>query len=138
MRAFRHVAFAGAFAFAAAGVSPAFQGKAGYAAGEGRRSIAETALIAEGEAIARQWCAACHAIGSSAQDTAISDAPSFHLLSEEPYLDGATLRRLRQMPHPNMPEFPLTSHAADALAAFIRSQRGAEPYDPHGTWRSTQ
>ena len=104
-------------------------------ASEGRSAAAERRLAAEGEGIALLWCASCHAVGADAQDTALSDAPSFRLLAEEPFLDGATILELRTAPHPAMPEFPLTRRHAEALAAFIRSVRSAEPYDPHGLWR---
>lgn len=96
---------------------------------------AERLLIAEGQALAERWCASCHAIGTRSQSAALSDAPSFRLLAEEPYLDAGVLLARRTTPHPVMPPFPLTGRSAEALAAYIRSVRpetSEEAVDPTG------
>jgi cytochrome c len=82
----------------------------------------DDARIVRGEALARDMCAACHAIGASDRSPH-RDAPPFSTLERRVDLD-AFLDRLRQgltSGHPDMPTFRFTRDDAPALIAYLRS-----------------
>jgi mono/diheme cytochrome c family protein len=73
-----------------------------------------------GEALARQWCAGCHAVGAEAairSDT----PPSFAAIARRPGTSEDTLRAWLGTPHPNMPDFELSRTALADLTAYILS-----------------
>lgn len=89
----------------------------GLAAGAGAQDVA----IERGRTIAETWCVTCHAIGDETQKSALADAPPFATLAGE---DGFGVERVRKallLPHPVMPEFPVTDGDIAALAAYIGS-----------------
>jgi mono/diheme cytochrome c family protein len=75
---------------------------------------------ANGQALARQWCAGCHAVAADA--TARSDAtPSFSNIARRPNTSEDSLRAWLGAPHPNMPNFELSRAALADLTAYILS-----------------
>ena len=92
-------------------------------------SAQETA-VRRGQAIAQTWCVTCHAISDTNQPSALADAPPFRALAARPGLDVASLRKALLLPHPVMPEFPLTNADVEALAAYIASLKEAEGSAP--------
>jgi len=93
-------------------------------AGVGAGVAAQERAVERGRAIAETWCVACHAIGETSQASALADAPSFRTLGQEPGFGPERLRRALLLPHPAMPEFPVTNADIDALAAYIGSLSG--------------
>lgn len=75
---------------------------------------------ANGEALARRWCASCHVV-SADQKSAASDAPTFASIGR----GGITAEGLALFllsPHPNMPDMALTRKEVADLVAYIRLQ----------------
>ena len=88
----------------------------------GASGVSAQDLAAErGEAIARTWCVNCHAIGEGNQPSAVVGAPAFRSLAADATFSEETLRKALLLPHPVMPEFPVTPSDISALAAYIRS-----------------
>ena len=78
--------------------------------------------IVRGEALARNMCAECHAIGK-AGESPHSSAPPFRTLERRLDLNSF-LDRLRQglmSSHPDMPTFRFTRDDARDLVAYLRS-----------------
>lgn len=74
-----------------------------------------------GQAVARTWCADCHAMPGGAP--AASDAgPSFAALADSP-LDANGLLGALADPHPAMPDPGLSRAQIDAVWAWIESLR---------------
>ncbi len=78
--------------------------------------------VARGQTLARQYCAACHAI-STADRSRISDAIPFRDLSQlYPVADLAeSLVEGLMTGHPDMPEFRFSTQAANDLISFMES-----------------
>jgi cytochrome c len=75
-----------------------------------------------GEALVKEMCAACHAIGRSDQSPHVG-APAFSTLDRRVNLD-AFMDRLREgltSGHPDMPTFRFTREDAHAFIAYLRS-----------------
>lgn len=92
-------------------------GVAGLCAGVSAQDMAAE----RGKTIAETWCVTCHAIGEGNQASALTEAPPFRTLANEPGFGTEMLRRALLLPHPAMPEFPVTNADIDALAAYIGS-----------------
>lgn len=82
--------------------------------------MAHAADAAHGHALARQWCASCHAIDAAATTTR-DLPPSFAAVARRPGVSESSLRAWLVSPHPNMPNFELSRDAIDDLVAYIRS-----------------
>jgi mono/diheme cytochrome c family protein len=97
------------------------------ALGLGAAPIASShaADAANGGALARQWCAGCHAV---AADAAVrSDTPpSFVSIARRPGPSEDSLRAWLGAPHPSMPDFDLSRAALADLTAYILSLKGAD------------
>jgi mono/diheme cytochrome c family protein len=76
---------------------------------------------AEGELLARQWCAACHVVADD-QKASVEGVPSFADIAGR--LDDDAIRGVLFQPHPPMPEFDLSRRSVDDLIAYIRSRAG--------------
>lgn len=83
--------------------------------------LAAHADAANGERLARQWCANCHVIGGSAASgaTVPQGPPSFHTIAE--HLDPGALRAFLSHPHKPMPDLSLTRAEIDDLIAYIET-----------------
>lgn len=77
----------------------------------------------EGERIARQWCANCHAVAPGMMPPAGDAALSFPAIAALPATTETSLRAFLQMPHANMPDFGLSRADLDAVVAYILALR---------------
>jgi mono/diheme cytochrome c family protein len=85
-------------------------------------SPARAADADHGRALARQWCAGCHAVEASAK-TASDTPPSFASIARHPDVTEDSLRAWLNAPHPSMPNFELSRTAIEDLVAYIRTQK---------------
>lgn len=70
-----------------------------------------------GEAIAKQWCVACHDIGQGA--TVKDGAPSFVEVARHPQFSPDRLKVWLSDPHPPMPKLDLSRQSIDDLISYI-------------------
>lgn len=74
---------------------------------------------AVGEAIARQWCSACHA--TEATDAATDGAPAWRTVATDLTKDEAYLGAFLANPHGQMQHLELTNLQIANLIAYIRT-----------------
>jgi mono/diheme cytochrome c family protein len=79
------------------------------------------ANTANGEKLAKRWCAACHIVASDQKSGNTQVAP-FSAMAKEPGFDAAKLALYLLLPHPKMPDMNLTRDEAADLTAYIVSQ----------------
>jgi len=78
--------------------------------------------LAEGERLARQWCANCHVIDGSGPSASLPQGPpSFRVAAG--HLNPAELRAFLTRPHGQMPDLSLTRAEIDDLIAYIETKR---------------
>ncbi len=82
---------------------------------------AAAADAANGERLAKRWCAACHLVASD-QQRGTTQAPPFSAIAKEPGIDAAKIALYLLLPHPKMPDMSLSRAEAADLAAYIASQ----------------
>ena len=75
---------------------------------------------ANGERLARQWCASCHVV-SPDQMRASADVPAFSTIARTPGFDRDKLAFFLLDPHPKMPDMSMTRSEAADLAKYIAS-----------------
>lgn len=73
---------------------------------------------AQGEQIARRWCAACHVV-SADQKQANADVPSFFDIARRK--TNGDLTSFLTDPHPKMPDISLSRQEIADITAYIRS-----------------
>lgn len=83
---------------------------------------ARAADAANGERMARRWCAACHVVASD-QTRGTTQAPPFSEIARKPGIDAGKLALFLLLPHPRMPDMGLSRAEAADLAAYIARQR---------------
>jgi cytochrome c len=87
-------------------------------------ACADARLIARGHAIAKEYCARCHAIGKTGESTN-PKSPPFRMLSHKyPLTDlEEALSEGIMVGHqgPEMPQFQFDSAQIDALLAYLAS-----------------
>lgn len=76
---------------------------------------------AEGERLARQWCAACHVVADD-QESGTEAVPSFTEIAETRGFSEATLAGFLADPHPKMPDMNLTNREISNLTSYILSR----------------
>ena len=76
---------------------------------------------ANGEKLAKRWCAACHVVATDQKSGNTQVAP-FSVIAQMPGFDAAKLALYLLTPHPKMPDMNLTRNEAADLAAYIVSQ----------------
>jgi mono/diheme cytochrome c family protein len=76
---------------------------------------------ANGEKLAKRWCAACHVVAAD-QRSGNTQAAPFSAIAKLPDFDAAKLALYLLTPHPKMPDMSLSRSEAADLAAFIVSQ----------------
>jgi mono/diheme cytochrome c family protein len=76
---------------------------------------------ANGERLAKRWCAACHVVATDQKSGNTQVAP-FSAIAKEPGFDSARLALYLLLPHPKMPDMNLTRNEAADLTAYIVSQ----------------
>jgi mono/diheme cytochrome c family protein len=77
---------------------------------------------AEGERLARQWCASCHVIGETETGTVPQGPPTLRSVARS----GMTAEQLRAFlinPHGAMPNLSLTRSEIDELITYISTLR---------------
>jgi len=79
---------------------------------------ARAADAANGEQIARRWCASCHVVASD-QSTTTGEAPPFAAIAGKPDFDAGKVAFFLLDPHPKMPNMGLSRNEAADLAAYI-------------------
>ena len=83
--------------------------------------VANTADAANGEKLAKRWCAACHVVATDQKSGNTHVAP-FSAIAQMPGFDAAKLALYLLTPHPRMPDMSLSRAEAADLAAFIVTQ----------------
>ena len=79
-----------------------------------------------GKELAARLCSNCHLVGTSEQQQANADVPSFHeIANKEGQSAGAIMARIMLPKHP-MPTIPLTKSELADLSAYILSLRQGE------------
>jgi mono/diheme cytochrome c family protein len=86
-------------------------------------SLPHSALAdaANGERLARQWCANCHVIDGAGPSTIPQGPPSFRTAAG--HLNPDQLRAWLTHPHGAMPDLSLTRAEIDDLIAYIETRR---------------
>lgn len=87
-------------------------------------ALPQAALAADaanGEKLAKRWCAACHVVATDQKSGNTQVAP-FSAIAKEPAFDAAKLALYLLLPHPKMPDMNLTRSEAADLTAYIVSQ----------------
>jgi mono/diheme cytochrome c family protein len=74
--------------------------------------------VAQGEAIARQWCAACHIVAANQKQASADVAPFADVARRK---TDAQLSDFLTDPHPKMPDMSLSRQEIADLVAYIRS-----------------
>lgn len=82
---------------------------------------AVAADAANGEAMAKRWCAACHIVAND-QRSGNTQAAPFSAIARKPNFDAAQLALFLMLPHPVMPSMTLSRSEAADLAAYIATQ----------------
>ncbi len=75
----------------------------------------------EGRQLARENCAECHAIDSSASPSVKPNAPTFKDLATTPGMTSAALTVALQTVHSKMPNFVLKGSERENIIAYILS-----------------
>jgi mono/diheme cytochrome c family protein len=84
-------------------------------------NAAAAADAANGEKLAKRWCAACHVVASDQRQGTTQAAP-FSAIAKEPGVDAARIALYLLLPHPKMPDMNLSRGEAADLAAYIAAQ----------------
>jgi mono/diheme cytochrome c family protein len=82
---------------------------------------AAAANAAQGQTLAKRWCAVCHVVAAD-QKSGNTQAPPFSAIAKTPNLDSAKVAFYLLTPHPKMPDMSLSRSEAADLAAYIASQ----------------
>ena len=83
--------------------------------------MAAAADAANGEVLAKRWCASCHVVAAD-QRAGSGQAPPFSAIGKRPDLDATRLAIFLMAPHPVMPDMALSRNEAADLAAYIQKQ----------------
>ena len=78
--------------------------------------------VANGEKLAKRWCAACHVV-SHGQAQRSTQAPPFSEIARKPGFDAGKLALYLLLPHPRMPDMNMSR--AEATDAKIDSRAGS-------------
>jgi mono/diheme cytochrome c family protein len=84
-------------------------------------TAASAADAANGQTLAKRWCAACHVVASD-QQNGNTQAPPFSAIAAKSGFNAALLALFLLTPHPKMPDMNLSREEAADLAAYIASQ----------------
>jgi mono/diheme cytochrome c family protein len=85
-------------------------------------SMALAADANHGAELAKRWCASCHLVDSTQNQTS-TDAPPFDAIAHKSDFTAEKVAFFLLDPHPKMPNFPLSRNEAADLAAYIGSLR---------------
>ena len=79
--------------------------------------------VVAGERLAREICAACHAVGKGDTLVSFEGAPAFQLVANDPSASEVGLRVFLRTPHETMPDLILTPQQTDDIVTYILSLR---------------
>ncbi len=82
---------------------------------------AAAADAANGEKLARRWCADCHVVARD-QSRGNTQAAPFSAMAKKPGINAAKLALYLLLPHPKMPDMSLSRREAADLAVYIARQ----------------
>jgi mono/diheme cytochrome c family protein len=89
-------------------------------------SMASSALpaadAANGERLARRWCASCHVVARD-QRSPTAEAAPFSSIAKFPNFNAGQLALYLLTPHPKMPDMDLSRAEAADLVAYIASMK---------------
>jgi mono/diheme cytochrome c family protein len=74
--------------------------------------------IAQGEKIARRWCAACHVVAADQTQASVA-VPTFFNVAQRK--SGQQLTTFLTDPHPKMPDMSLTREEIADIVGYIES-----------------
>ena len=83
---------------------------------------AGAADLANGDRLARQWCANCHLVRGAAQQSTQQGPPSLQAIADSG-MPADRLRAFLSHPHGEMPDLALSRGEIDDLIGYIRSLR---------------
>jgi len=75
---------------------------------------------AQGEKLARRWCAACHIVAPD-QTRGADNVPAFATIARMPGFGAERIAQFLMDPHPKMPDMQLSRDEAADLGAYIAS-----------------
>jgi mono/diheme cytochrome c family protein len=75
---------------------------------------------AHGEALAKQWCAACHIVAAD-QARGTDNVPPFATIANMKGFSAGNVAQFLMDPHPKMPDMQLSRVEAQDLGAYIAS-----------------
>ena len=87
-------------------------------------TVANTAALADaanGEKLARRWCASCHVVAADQHQGSTQAAP-FSEMAKIPDLNAEKIALFLLVPHPPMPDMSLSRKEAADLAVYIARQ----------------
>ena len=79
--------------------------------------------IANGELIAKTWCAGCHRVNSGGAELQNVAVPSFHAIAQAAGTNQTSLQIFLSTPHPKMANYGLTRDEIRDVSAYILSLR---------------
>ncbi len=79
--------------------------------------------VVAGERLAREVCAACHAVEKGDKMISLEAAPPFQAVADDPAASEVSLRVFLRSPHENMPNLVLSDEETDNVVAYILSLR---------------
>ncbi len=83
-------------------------------------SAAAPADPAQGEKLAKRWCAACHVVAAD-QTKGADNVPAFASIAKMPGFSAESIAQFLMDPHPKMPDMDLSRDEARDLGAYIAS-----------------
>ena len=90
----------------------------GLALAASSSASALVADVAQGEKIARRWCAACHVVSSDQKQASADVAP---FADAARHKTNAELAAFLTDPHPKMPDMSLTREEIADVVAYMRT-----------------
>jgi len=79
--------------------------------------------VANGELIAKTWCAGCHRVDSSGAALQNAAVPAFQAIAQAPGTNQASLRIFLSTPHPKMASYGLSRDEIQDVSSYILSLR---------------
>lgn len=98
----------------------ALAGLCGLALVLGGGPVSAAGDAAQGEMLAKRWCAACHIV-SADQTRGADNVPPFASIAKIPGFGPDKIAMFLMDPHPKMPDMQLGRGEAQDLAAYIAS-----------------
>jgi mono/diheme cytochrome c family protein len=86
-------------------------------------SAQETGSVQEGQRMAREVCASCHAVENDDAFSPVFPAPTFVKVANTPGMTATALSVVLRTPHRTMPDLILKSDELSNITAYILSLR---------------